>query len=111
MNTTLIIFHVQLPDEFDDFVAEHVGRKGSKQAFFTHCQREFFHEQLRILFDVDFVTAYKHGIVIKVFQWRQPSLLPTDIHILGGLSRKVSTCSNSQYSCPLLSIRVLLASI
>lgn len=30
----------------------------------THCHREFFHEQWRILLDDEFLEAYEHGIVI-----------------------------------------------
>jgi hypothetical protein len=30
----------------------------------THCHREFFHAQWRILLDDEFLEAYKHGIVI-----------------------------------------------
>lgn len=30
----------------------------------THCHREFFHEQWKILLDDEFLQAYEHGIVI-----------------------------------------------
>jgi hypothetical protein len=30
----------------------------------THCHREFFHEQWKVLLDDDFIEAWKHGIVI-----------------------------------------------
>lgn len=54
----------QLPDEFKDFASKHAGGKGPQGPFFTHCHREYFHEQLKVLFDDDFVFAYKHGIVV-----------------------------------------------
>lgn len=30
----------------------------------AHCQREFIHEQWKVLLDEEFLEAYKHGIVI-----------------------------------------------
>src|ERR1700692_4795001 len=48
----------QLPDSFKDFM----GGKNSDCA--THCHREFFHEQWRILLDDEFLEAYEHGVVI-----------------------------------------------
>lgn len=54
----------QLPDDFKDFVTEHVGGKHQSDAFYTHCHREFFHEQWKMLLDKDFIHAYEHGLVI-----------------------------------------------
>ena len=54
----------QLPDDFKDFVMEHVGDKCLSEAFFTHCCQELFHEQWRTLLDEHFLHAYEHGIVI-----------------------------------------------
>jgi Plavaka transposase len=31
----------------------------------THCQRELFHEQWRVILDDEFMDAYDHGIVVK----------------------------------------------
>lgn len=55
----------QLPDSFKDFACEKVGGRGPTGAFMSHCRREAFHAQLAILFDDEFMEAYKHGIVIK----------------------------------------------
>lgn len=33
----------------------------------THCHRELFHEQWRILLDDDFLEAWLHGIVVMCF--------------------------------------------
>lgn len=33
--------------------------------FFTHCHREFTHEQWRILLDDEFLDAYENGIVVE----------------------------------------------
>lgn len=57
----------QLPDDFKDFANEHIGGKGAKAPFLAHCRREFFHEQLNVLLDDEFIEAWKHGIVIKCF--------------------------------------------
>ncbi|KIJ10249.1 hypothetical protein PAXINDRAFT_40354, partial [Paxillus involutus ATCC 200175] len=53
-----------LPNEFKDFLTEHFGGNGPSEALFTHCHRELFHEQWKILLDEDFIKAYKHGIII-----------------------------------------------
>lgn len=50
----------QLPDSFKDFT----GGKGMTSECATHCHREFFHAQWRILLDDEFLKAYEHGIVI-----------------------------------------------
>jgi hypothetical protein len=55
---------MQLPDQFKDFASKHTGRRGPGEHFFTHCHREFFHEQMTVLLDDDFIEAYKHGIVV-----------------------------------------------
>ncbi|KAF7981735.1 hypothetical protein HWV62_32343 [Athelia sp. TMB] len=57
----------QLPDEFKDFANEHIGGKGTKSPFLAHCRREFFHAQLEILLDDEFIEAWVHGIVIMCF--------------------------------------------
>lgn len=57
-------FLLQLPDNFKDFVAEHMGGKGATKPFLAHCKRELMHAQLELLLDDDFLKAYKHGIVI-----------------------------------------------
>ena len=33
-------------------------------ALLTHCHRELFHAQWRVLLDDEFLDAYEHGIVI-----------------------------------------------
>ena len=55
---------MQLPDGFKDFLTEHFGGKAPSEALFTHCHRELFHEQWKIVLDDEFIKAYKHGIVI-----------------------------------------------
>jgi hypothetical protein len=54
-----------LPPEFKDFAVLHTGGKGPNQAFMTHCQRELFHAQWKILLDDEFLEGYEHGIVIE----------------------------------------------
>ena len=44
-------------------MTEHSGGKPS-QALLTHCHRELFHTQWRILLDDEFLEAWEHGIVI-----------------------------------------------
>ena len=43
----------------------HSGKDSVSQAVLTHCQRELFHEQWRVLLDDEFLAAYEHGIVIE----------------------------------------------
>jgi len=55
----------QLPNSFKNFAsAQTAGGKAPSPPFMTHCHREFFHEQWKVLLDDDFIEAWKHGIVI-----------------------------------------------
>jgi hypothetical protein len=52
-----------LPGSFKDFAsAQTAGRRAPSSAFITHCHREFFHEQWKVILDDDFILAWKHGI-------------------------------------------------
>lgn len=42
----------------------------------THCQRELFHEQWRILLDDAFIEAYCHGIVVTCYDGQQRRFYP-----------------------------------
>lgn len=53
-----------MPDGFKDFATRHVGGKGLSPAFYTHCRREYLHEQWKIILDDGFIKSYEHGIVI-----------------------------------------------
>ena len=69
----MILFLVQLPPEFKDFLAKHLGDKAASEVLHTHCQRELFHKQWKILLNEEFVMAYQHGIVILCcdgIKWR-----------------------------------------
>ena len=39
--------------------------EGSTPQLTTHCRRETFHEALSLVFDREFVDAYKNGVVLK----------------------------------------------
>jgi hypothetical protein len=54
----------QLPNAFKDFIMHHLGGKSLSDVLMTHCQRELFHEQWKVLLNADFIEAYKHGVVI-----------------------------------------------
>lgn len=41
------------------------GGKGMSRQFYTHCRREFLHQQLDIIFDQEFMHAYQHGLVFQ----------------------------------------------
>jgi hypothetical protein len=49
------------------FAADYTGSKAPSNEFRTHCEREFMHEQLKILFDDEFIVAYHHGMVIDCY--------------------------------------------
>ena len=49
---------------FKDFASLHVGGGGPTRAFLAYCCREVYHAQWAILLDDDFITAYKHRIVV-----------------------------------------------
>ena len=51
-----------MPDSFVDFVLERTG-KGPNAVLETHCRRELYHAQLKVLLDPEFMYAYEHGIV------------------------------------------------
>ncbi|KAG1824024.1 hypothetical protein EV424DRAFT_1321096 [Suillus variegatus] len=55
-----VAYFETLPDSFKDFT----GGKGMTSECATHCHREFFHVQWKILLDDEFLEAYEHGIVI-----------------------------------------------
>ena len=54
-----------MPDSFKDFATENFGGKGPSDEFTTHCRRELYHAQWRMLLDEEFRDAHKNGIVIK----------------------------------------------
>ncbi|EDR01180.1 uncharacterized protein LACBIDRAFT_312455 [Laccaria bicolor S238N-H82] len=54
-----------LPPSFNDFASKFTGGKGPTSQFYTHCGREFFHEQMKALIDDEFAYAWEHGIVIR----------------------------------------------
>ncbi|KIK13437.1 hypothetical protein PISMIDRAFT_118878, partial [Pisolithus microcarpus 441] len=56
--------HWRLPDEFKDFVIVRSGNYAPGSPFYTHCHRELFHAQWRVLLDDEFIEAYQHGIVL-----------------------------------------------
>ena len=55
----------QLPDEFKDFVGPYVGAGGHTDSFLRYCLSEVFHAQWALILDNDFVSTYKHGIVVE----------------------------------------------
>lgn len=59
------MFFAKLPDDFKDFATRFSGGKAPSDSFFTHCHRESFHEQWKVLLDEEFLQAYEHGIIIK----------------------------------------------
>ncbi|KAF7973280.1 hypothetical protein HWV62_15647 [Athelia sp. TMB] len=74
-----VAYFQTLPDEFKDFANEHIGGKGPKAPFLAHCRREFFHAQLEILLDDEFLEAWVHGIVIMCFDdYPEKCLIPKD---------------------------------
>ncbi|KAH7917312.1 hypothetical protein BV22DRAFT_1026615, partial [Leucogyrophana mollusca] len=59
-----VAYFQTVPDEFKDFAAQHSGARSPSDAFFTHCHRELFHAQWKVLLDDEFLDAYHHGIVV-----------------------------------------------
>ena len=56
---------LQLPDTFKEFAIAYTGGKGPNKFLMTHCHREIFHAQWKILLDDEFLAAYEHGILIQ----------------------------------------------
>lgn len=67
VTTDACIPHEQIPDTFKDFATQHVGGKGLTPDFYTHCRREYLHEQWKIILDDEFINAYKQGIIIPCY--------------------------------------------
>lgn len=53
-----------MPAAFKAWAAERTGGKGPSVALLTHCNRELFQEQWRILLDSDFLQAYETGMIV-----------------------------------------------
>ncbi|RXW14335.1 hypothetical protein EST38_g11521 [Candolleomyces aberdarensis] len=60
-----IAYFEKLPDEFNDFYIKYTRNKTVNAAVVTHCHRELFHAQWKVLLDDEFMYAYEHGIVIE----------------------------------------------
>ncbi|KAG2073803.1 hypothetical protein BDR04DRAFT_1009628, partial [Suillus decipiens] len=58
-----ITYFKTLPNAFKDFT----DSKGMNPECATHCHRELFHEQWKIMLDDKFLKAYKHSIVIHCY--------------------------------------------
>ncbi|KAG2060000.1 hypothetical protein BDR06DRAFT_967528 [Suillus hirtellus] len=58
----------QLPDKVKDIFRSlpRISKSGMA-ALHTHCRRELFHGCWEILLDKDFLHAYRHGIVLRIF--------------------------------------------
>ncbi|KIK46533.1 hypothetical protein CY34DRAFT_62856, partial [Suillus luteus UH-Slu-Lm8-n1] len=59
-----VAYFQKLPDSFKDFTGAHTQGKGVGRECTTHCHRELFQAQWRVLLDPEFLEAYQHGIVI-----------------------------------------------
>ncbi|KAG1842190.1 hypothetical protein DFJ58DRAFT_732177 [Suillus subalutaceus] len=59
-----VAYFQKLPDSFKDFTGTYTGGKGVGREYTTHCQRELFQAQWKVLLDHEFLEAYEHGIVI-----------------------------------------------
>ncbi|KAG1857827.1 hypothetical protein F4604DRAFT_1931350 [Suillus subluteus] len=59
-----VAYFQKLLDSFKDFVGTYTKGKGVGRECTTHCQRELFQAQWRILLDAEFLEAYEHGIVL-----------------------------------------------
>ncbi|KAG2049274.1 hypothetical protein BDR06DRAFT_991207, partial [Suillus hirtellus] len=59
-----VAYFQKLPDSFKDFAGTHTKGKGIGRECTTHCHRELFQGQWRVLLDDKFLEAYKHGIMI-----------------------------------------------
>ncbi|KAJ3524924.1 hypothetical protein NMY22_g10792 [Coprinellus aureogranulatus] len=62
-----VAYFEKLPDNFKDFFVALSGNDTVPTPLMTHCHRELFHEQWKLLLDEDFIEAYRHGIVVKCF--------------------------------------------
>lgn len=67
---------MKLPDEFKDFALAVTEGKNLDSTFFTHCNRELLHAQLKIILDDQFLDAHEHGIVIDCVDGRKRRFYP-----------------------------------
>ncbi|KAH6908719.1 hypothetical protein BKA70DRAFT_1426611 [Coprinopsis sp. MPI-PUGE-AT-0042] len=59
-----IAYFENLHDDFKDWYREHSNGKNPSQDLVTHCARELFHHQWRILMDAELLRAMEFGIKI-----------------------------------------------
>ncbi|KAG2105838.1 uncharacterized protein F5147DRAFT_775151 [Suillus discolor] len=59
-----VAYFQKLPDSFKDFMGTYTKGKGVGRECTTHCHRDLFQAQWRVLLDDEFLEAYEHGIVI-----------------------------------------------
>ncbi|KAG2737310.1 hypothetical protein P692DRAFT_20883715, partial [Suillus brevipes Sb2] len=59
-----VAYFQKLPDSFKDFAGTYTNGKGVGRECTTHCQRELFQAQWKVLLDDELLEAYEHGIVI-----------------------------------------------
>lgn len=96
-----VAYFQKLPDEFKDFADKHTGGKGPKKSLFTHCRREFFHEQVKVLLDDEFLDAYRHGIVITCFDGIKRRFYPRIFTYSADYPEKVIlACIRNRGACP-----------
>ncbi|KIL55624.1 hypothetical protein M378DRAFT_1041652 [Amanita muscaria Koide BX008] len=53
----------KLPDSFEDFLRKH--GLSNTAPLKAHCRRELFHAVWKLILDLEFQEAYRHGIVLK----------------------------------------------
>ncbi|KAH7923645.1 hypothetical protein BV22DRAFT_1015047 [Leucogyrophana mollusca] len=102
-----------IPDSFKDFVAERAGGNGPSDAFLTHCHRELFHEQWKVLLDDEFLEAYQHGIVVTCCDGIQRRFYPRIFTYAADYPEKIliATIRNlGQCPCPRCTIPMIRVS-
>ncbi|KAF6750862.1 hypothetical protein DFP72DRAFT_817228, partial [Ephemerocybe angulata] len=101
-----VAYFEKLPDHFKDFMIEHTGQKHltkAHEAVITHCQRELFHEQWKLILDEEFVEAYSHGIVVKGYDGEKRRFYPRILTYSADYPEKILIASIKnlgKYPCP-----------
>ncbi|GJF00863.1 hypothetical protein PsYK624_171650 [Phanerochaete sordida] len=71
----IVAFFEHLPAGFRQYATDRYG-KAPDEFFMSHCEREYFHGQWKILLDEEFIRAYQEGIVINCGDGAQRRFFP-----------------------------------
>ncbi|KAG2345692.1 hypothetical protein BDR05DRAFT_974997 [Suillus weaverae] len=96
-----VAYFQKLLDSFKDFTGTYTDGKGIGHECNTHCHRDLFQAQWKVLLDDKFLEAYKHGIVILCCDGVERRFYPRVFTYLADYPEKVLIATIRQLGgCP-----------